>query len=161
MSTTALPLACTWDLRLQFGFARQITVGQAGKRAARGADPSAALAPEPAPKIADDTPLALGQVRRVGRCWVAFNVLRFWCAVAAAVPAGAHCCIQLLLPPPLPLRLPLLLQREDLRALAVVLLECILSALALNGPSQLTSAESIQVGAWQPSSCLPQVLPVA
>ena len=37
-------------------------------------------------------------------------------------------------------------QREDLRALAVVLLECILSALAFSGPSQLTSAESIQVG---------------
>jgi serine/threonine protein kinase len=35
-------------------------------------------------------------------------------------------------------------QREDLRALAVVLLECILSALAFSGPSQLTSAESIQ-----------------
>ncbi len=40
------------------------------------------------------------------------------------------------------------LQREDLRALAVVLLECILSALAFSGPSQLTSAESIQVGGW-------------
>ena len=36
------------------------------------------------------------------------------------------------------------LQREDLRALAVVLLECFLSALALSGPSPLTSAESIQ-----------------
>ena len=36
-------------------------------------------------------------------------------------------------------------QRDDLRALAVVLLECIVSALALNGPSQLTNAESLQV----------------
>lgn len=35
-------------------------------------------------------------------------------------------------------------QRDDLRALAVVLLECIVSALALNGPSQLTNAESLQ-----------------
>ena len=48
------------------------------------------------------------------------------------------------------MRLEPLLQREDLRALAVVLLECILSALARSGPSQLTSAESIQVRhAWQ------------
>ena len=38
-----------------------------------------------------------------------------------------------------------LLQKEDLRALAIVLLECILSALARGGPSQLTTAESIQV----------------
>lgn len=36
-------------------------------------------------------------------------------------------------------------QREDLRALAIVLLECILSALAFSGPSQLTNADSIQV----------------
>eukprot|EP00887_Chlorella_sp_A99_P006053 scaffold22.g6053.t1 len=35
-------------------------------------------------------------------------------------------------------------RREDLRALGVVLLECLLSALARGGPSQLTSAESIQ-----------------
>ncbi|KAL4443512.1 hypothetical protein ABPG75_011249 [Micractinium tetrahymenae] len=53
-----------------------------------------------------------------------------------------------LFPQPAPLATddtPLALgQREDLRALAVVLLECMLSALALSGPSQLTSAESIQ-----------------
>ena len=35
-------------------------------------------------------------------------------------------------------------QREDLRALAVVLLECLLSALALGGPSPGTAAESVQ-----------------
>ncbi|KAL4858560.1 hypothetical protein ACK3TF_001515 [Chlorella vulgaris] len=35
-------------------------------------------------------------------------------------------------------------QREDLRALAVVLLECMLSALAHNGPSPLTSTDSLQ-----------------
>lgn len=35
-------------------------------------------------------------------------------------------------------------QKEDLRALAVVLLECYLSALARSGPSQLTGAEAVQ-----------------
>lgn len=45
--------------------------------------------------------------------------------------------------PPAP-PLPTQTQREDLRALAVVLLECLLSALALSGPSQLTSAEAVQ-----------------
>jgi hypothetical protein len=68
------------DSCLQFGFARQITVGQAGKRPPRGADPSEALAPEPSSTIADDTPLALGQVRWCGG----------WLNAAAADTAG--CC---------------------------------------------------------------------
>lgn len=47
--------------------------------------------------------------------------------------------------PPLSEDTPLALgQREDLRALAVVLLECLLSALAEGGPSPLTAADSVQ-----------------
>ena len=79
---------------------------------------------------------------------------------------GSGCaCRSALLYPPVAARAPapatataVFKQREDLRALA----ECMLSALALNGPSQLTNAESIQVGAAsaarQPSSCLPPAL---
>lgn len=72
-------------------------------------------------------------------------------ALAAALLGRAGCC--LLNVHPLTTASPLLSlktlpwrQRDDLRALAVVLLECILSAMAASGPSQLTTADSIQVG---------------
>ena len=74
-------------LRLQFGFARQITVGLAGKRPARGADASEALAPEPSSSIADDTPLALGQVRWCGDWLMAGR----WTLGVVVLPLSRNC----------------------------------------------------------------------